>query len=378
MATNASGKQQQIVMRPFITATKRRDLPTFDQTLTQTTSTQNYAVFQATPDGYLAALYIIVTCTTSGNSATVAFNADAPFNVIQTLLWTDPANNPLIGPMSGHDLYECIKFGGYSFSDDAKQSPVYSVTTGSGSTGGSFEFVLRLPIEIVKRDAFGSVPNKSGSATYKLNLTLAASTDVYSTAPTTLGTVRVQIQQKSYADPNSTDGKGNSAAQDPPAVNTFQYWNKQSIILNAGAMSNVRFNSFNGYARNLIFELRDSNNSRQQGDSDFPAIFQMVYETIMPINRLKESWKHMIGENFGYVNAVETAGGRDYGVYPEWYTTDYGLKPGAESRLGYLPITDATALNLYGTIGGSGSHTLNIFTNYVLPSGDPRAMSGGK
>ncbi|HET7637450.1 MAG TPA: hypothetical protein VFK47_01795 [Ktedonobacteraceae bacterium] len=380
MVTQApAGKaQQQIALRPFVTATKRRDLPVYDNTLTQSASTQTYPVFQVNPDGFLSALYIVVTATTSGNSANVAFNADAPFNVLQTIQFNDTGNNPVTGPMNGHDLYECIKFGGYSFSDDAKQSPVYSVTTGTGATGGSFTLVLRLPIEIVKRDGFGSVPNKSASATWKLNLTLAASTDVYSTPPTTLPSVRVQIQQRGYMDPNSTDAKGNPAAQAPPAVNTVQYWNKQDIVVNAGAMTNQKINSYNGYLRNLIFQLKDSNGSRQQGDSDFPAQFQLTYEVVQPINRLKTVWQHMIGESFGYTNAVETAGGRDYGVYPEWYTTDYGLKPGAETRFSYLPVTDATNLAMSGTIGGSGSHTLTVFTNYVVPSGDPRQMTGGK
>lgn len=377
MAT--ANAQQAIPLRPFITGTKRRDQPTYDVTQTLTTGQQKLATYNLFPDGFTAAMYLMVTGTTASNAATVVFNQDAPFNVIASIIFSDTGSNQIIGSMTGHDLYECIKFGGYSFSDDAKTSPVYSATAGVGAgLGGSFTFCLRLPIEIVHRDAFGAVPNKSASATFKLDITLAASTDVYTTAPTSQPSVRVQIQQVGYMDPNPTDSKGNPSAQAPPAVNTLQYWVKQDLAVNPGTITNQKLNTYNGYLRNLVFQLRDSTGSRQQGDADFPTTFQMIYETVTPIMRLKNVWQHMIGENFGYNAAVETAGGRDYGIYPEWYNQDFGQKPGYENRFGYLPVSDSTNLAVSGTIGGSGSHTLTVFTNYVVPSGDPRQMTNGK
>lgn len=374
----AAGQAQAAARRPFITGSRVIDKQTYDQTRTMTSSTQRLPTYELDTDGFTAGLYLIVNLTTSANAATVTFAADGPANLIDTITFSDTSNNPIIGPMTGHDLAVAVKYGGYSFVDDYKSSPAYSATTGSGATGGSTSFILLLPIEIVHRDAFGALLNKSASAVFKMDITLAANATVYGTAPTTPGTCRVRIQQYGWMDPNATDLKGNPVAQQPPALNSVQYWDKQTYTLNAGSVSQ-RLQTFDGLVRNIVFELRDSTGSRQQGDADFPDPFLLQYETATPIQRVRDVWRHMIGQHFGYTGAVESAGGRDYGTYPETYTRDFGLKPGAESRLGYLPVSAATALRVQGTIGGSGSHTLTCLINYVVPAGgDVRSIAGNR
>lgn len=364
--------------RPFITGSRRVDKQTYDQTRTLVAGTQRINTYELDTDGFTAGMYVLVEATAAGNSATVAYNADGPFNVIDTITFSDTSNNPILGPMSGHDLYVCVKYAGYAFMDDMKLSPIYSATTGSGATAGSFSFVLMVPIEIVHRDALGALLNKSASAVFKLDLTLAATTTVYSTAPTAAPSVRVRIQQYGWMDPNATDLKGNPVSQQPPALNTVQYWDKQSYTLNSGAIA-PRLQTFDGLVRTLIFELRDSTGSRAQGDSDFPDPFTLQYETSQPIQRLKTIWRHMLGELYGYTQAVETPGGRDYGVYPETFARDFGLKPGAESRLGYLTVSSATTIRVQGSIGGTGAHTLNVFANYVVPAGgDVKLIAGNR
>lgn len=364
--------------RPFIVGTREVDKSIYDQTRTTTTTTQRLDTYELDTDGFTSALYILVEGTTAANAATVTFAADGPFNALDTVQFSDTSNKAILGPMGGHDLYEIIKYGGYCFSDDAKESPIYAATTGSGATGGSFTFVLRLPIEIVHRDALGALLNKSASAVYKLDLTLAATATIYGTPPTSAPSVRTRIQQFGWMDPNATDIRGNQVSQAPPALNTVQFWDKQTYTVNSGAI-NLKLNTFSGLVRNLIFEQRDENQSRQQGDSEFPDPFTFQYETSLPVQRIRNIWRHKIGEDFGYKNAVETAGGRDYGVYPLPYNKDFGLKPGAESRFGYLPVSSATSLMAKGTIGGSGANSLNVFVNYVVPAnGDPRALTGGR
>lgn len=374
----AQAQAQAAARRPFITGSRTIDKQTYDQTRTLSGSTQRLPTYELDTDGFTAGLYVYVQATTAGNAATVTFAADGPFNVIDTITFSDTSNNPIMGPMNGHDLYVAVKYGGYSFVDDQKQSPVYSVTAGSGATGGSFGFVLLLPIEIVHRDALGALLNKSASAVFKLDITLSNSATPYGTAPTAAGSVRVRIQQYGWMDPNATDLKGNPVAQNPPALNSVQYWDKQTYTLNAGSIAQ-RLQTFDGLVRNVLFELRDSTGSRQQGDADFPDPFLLQYETATPIQRVRDVWRHMIGQHFGYTAAVETPGGRDYGTYPETYCRDFGLKPGAESRLGYLPVSAATALRVLGTIQGSGSHTLTCLINYVVPAGgDVRAIAGNR
>lgn len=367
---------KQILRRPFVAGTREVDKATYDETKALTTSTQDLRTYEVDPNGFLGGAYLLVNATAGTSTAALSISGDAPFNVFDTITFNDTNNKPIIGPFGGYDLYICNKYGGYGFMDDAKQSPVYSApVTASGNGSGNFVFVLRLPVEIVHRDALGVLPNKSSSATFDIALRLAAYTTVLGSGQTGL-TVRVQIQQYGWMDPNAADMKGNPVNQNPPGVQTTQYWARQSYTMASGAF-NQRLQGIDSLVRNLIFVLQDDGTRGSQADSDFADPFTMQYETSTPVQRLKTVWRHMIGEHWGYANAVETAGGRDYGVYPLTYCRDFGLKPGAETRLGYLPVTAATNITISGTWGGSGTKVLYVLVNKVVPAnGDPMVLTG--
>ena len=383
---SSGGRAAPVALRPFITGTRQIDRQIYDNTTVVTTGTQKLPTYNLDTDGFTAGLYILCQATAVNTTAsTAAFQEDGPFNIYSTVQFSDTNNKPIMGPMTGHDLYLITKYGGYAFSDDAKNSSAYTVTTGTGTTGGSFAFLLRVPIEIVHRDGLGALLNKSASAVYKLDLTLNSNTTgaggVYSDDPQTSLSIRTRIQQFGWMDSDQADYQRNPADPNPPALNTIQYVDKQSLVVNAGQMNQV-LNTFSGLVRNLIFELRDSNGSRTAGDADFPDPFELHYDKTVPVSRLKTVWRHQVTEDFGYSGATEataTALTRDNGVYPLPFNKDYGLKPGAESRFNYLPVTSATTLMCRGTVGGSGAHTLNVFVNYVWPAnGDPRSLTGGR
>lgn len=365
-----------VIRRPFVAGTRRVDKSTYDESKVLNASTQDLRTYECDPNGFLRGGYLLVTCVTAANAAAVTFSANGPFNVIDTITFNDTNNKPLLGPMTGWDLMVAVKYGGYGFQDDPKLSPVYSATTGAGATGGSFTFVLLLPIEIVARDGLGSLPNKSSSATFDVSIRLSASTAPYTVAPTTPGTVRVRIQQFGWMDPNATDMKGNQVAQNPPGVQTTQYWSKQTYAVNAGSV-NFRLTGIDSYVRNLIFIL-DAAGNRTTGDADFPDPFTFLYETSLPIQRLRDIWRHMIGADYGYNGTTPDVGGaRDYGVYPESYCKDFTGKPGNETRLGYLPFSSSTTGNVSGTVGGAGAHTFTVLVNKIVPAnGDPMVLTG--
>ena len=365
-----------VLLRPFVAGTRRVDKSTYDESKVLTASTQDLRTYECDPNGFLRGAFLLVTCVTAGNGAAVTFSANGPFNVIDTITFNDTNNKPLIGPFTGWDLMVAVKYGGYSFQDDPKLSPVYVATTGAGATGGSFTFVLLLPVEIVAREGLGSLPNKSSSSTFDVSIRLSASTVPYIVAPTTPGTVRVRIQQFGWMDPNATDMKGNQVRQNPPGVQTTQYWAKQTYAFNAGAISQ-RLQGIDSMVRNLIFVL-DAAGNRTTGDADWPDPFTLLYETSLPIQRLRTIWQHMIGQMYGYNGVTPDVGGaRDYGVYPETYCADFNGKPGWETRLNYLPVSSATTLNVSGTIGGAGAHTLTVLVNKIVPAnGNPLVLTG--
>lgn len=384
-AQNASNGKQSAPMpvRPFITGTHEIETHTYDKTVTMATSTQTLEVYDLVTDGYVAGLYILVDASVTGNTtaATATFQANAPWNVLGTVQFSDVSNRPIIGPMSGWELKQCVKYGGYSFSDDPQDSQTYSVTTGTTASGGSFSFVLRLPIEFVHRNALGSLTNLSNAAVFRLEMTMAASTSVYAGTtgtPITLPSVRFRVQQFGWMESAGHDTRQRPAAPTPLAVDTIQYLERQTYTITAGSQ-NFRFTPFEGWVRGVYFVLTDSNQSRSVGETDWPDPLRLHYDAVVPIDKLKTVWKRQIEENWGYKATIETAGGKENGFYPLSWARDFGLKVGAEQAFGYLPVSSGTTIRFDGSIGGSGTHTLTVLWNYLNPAGgNDLALTGGR
>lgn len=368
--------QRAVAMRPFRAAAQSHDEVSFDQTFTLNASSQDVSPHGIPPAGYLRYVSILVEGTTSGNSASVAFQGDGPFSVIDTITFEDVNSAPIFGPLSGYHAYLTNKWGGYNFADDSRDSPTFTRVTGAGATGGSFSFVIHVPLELSSRDAIGALPNKSANALYKLRIRLAPLSAVYSTAPTVAPSVRIRVLPVSWWDPPETDLRGNPYAQEPPAVNTTQYWTSTPFTLNSGAFRQG-LERLGNPLRNLIFVLRDSSGVRTS--ADWPDPFSIQYESVQLMAGLPTKlWQHRMYQTFGYggdADAADAANGLDTGVFVLPFNQDFGLKPGQDTRRGYLETGVATRFDLYGTIGGSGSHSLTVLTNDVVPaSGDYAAI----
>jgi hypothetical protein len=389
-----ASKTQTVLRRPFIVGTREVDKSTYDQTKALTASSQTLPSYEVDPTGFLSELYIIVEATSTA-SAAVVFGPDGPFSALDSVTLNDTNNKPIVGPLSGWDLYILAKFGGYTFCDDARSDPSFS-----SATSGSFAFTLRLPVEIVHRDAVGALPNKSASATYTLNMTLAAmAAGAFVSVPqNALPSVRVRVQQEGWMDPNTADIAGNPVAQSPPGGQTTQYWTKQTDTFAFGSLF-TRLKGIDSHLRNLIFVIRDSTaasataaasatgtSARNLGDSNWPDPFVLQYETSTPVNRIKTAWKRQMLEDYGYIAAVgtgpqEAANSLDKGVFVLAYNKDFGHKPGAESRFSYLPCSASTPINISGTQGANGT-TPGAWTylanKIVIPGNDIKQLTGGR
>lgn len=388
-------QQAPVVNRPFITGSRFADDFTYDQTKILTTGTQTLPDMELDTDGYTAGLLILGECTVTANTqaSTATFLEDGPFNVYDTINLKDTNNKDILGPMNGHDLYIINKYGGYHHQGDMKQSPIYSVTSGSTSAGGTFTIPLYVPIEIRHRDALGALTNKSSSSVFRLKLTLAATATVWSgtTGAPVAGTAsfRTRIAQFGWMDSDMVDAKGNPTDPEPPGIGTIQYWDKQTFTFASGSMTQ-RLNSFDGALRAMIFEIRDSNLTRSGNAADWPDPFVFNIDKTTLINRLRKVWQHLIGEQWGYTTAEVVPGvsgtpateGKhmDNGIFPMHFGRDFGLAPGDENGFGYPWVSSATALTLKGSVGAAGtSHTFNVFVNYIKPANnDPKALTGGR
>lgn len=376
------GKDAPVVAaRPFVTGTRTLESEVYTATVTQNTSTQALTPYEFQVDGYLSGALIRVTATTATNAATVAFQADGPFSVLQSVIVEDIGGKQILGPLSGWQLYVLNRFGGFVYSPDAKANGIYTLTAGAGATGGSYRFTLRVPIQVRRRDAMGSLPNRNASATFKLKLTLNQSSAVYSTPPTNAASINVQIQQHGWATSDNRDYKGNGVSPTPNGVGSLMYTDVETIQLSAGAF-NQRMSTFGGLLRVLIFELRDANGSRAQGESDFPQLFDMEIDKVKVYSRSPLTWEYLMSEDYGLTSDADSTTAKNAkpdGVYVLHWLDDFGLQPGSENGFRYQPITPSTAVQLIGTIGGSGAHTLSITKNYLSPvNDDPRQLTGGR
>ncbi|MEH0582551.1 hypothetical protein QBA54_50845 [Streptomyces sp. B21-108] len=356
------------VLRPFFTGTLDLETHTYVKTGTLTTQQIPLDTYYPKTNGYLADLWVELSVVTSGNSAATAFNEDYPFRAMATFQLADTGGQPILGPMTGWELMIFVKWGGFSFSDDPRDSQTFSQTTGSGGTGGSFSWILQVPIQFVRKEPLGALPNTNSNNSYQVDITLATIAQIYSTAPTNAGTYTLKVYQDSYRQSSGKDGQKNQAVTTPPGLGAVLYLRRNTLDVSTGQVDQ-ELQQQEGSYRTLHFVMRDSNSSRQQGDSDWPDPAVVYFNNDVPWDRTKNYWLRRMEREYGYVATVNTANGRDYGHFVLPFITDGGLKAGAEARYRYLSVSAADTLGFRGTVGGSGTHKLTTMFAFVRPPG---------
>lgn len=339
----------------------------YDQTLTQTTATQRFQDVRVQPDGWLRGIWFDFNMVTSGNTNTVTINENAPWNVIDTVLFQDTGGEQIFGPFNGYDWFVSNKFGAYHPQADPRGDVSYSITTSSATNAGSFHFTLYLPLEITAADALGSVENRSENSTYRVQLTMAASTTVYSQVPSSLGAMEVKTTQDSYSEPVAVANPGGRPIADaPPSTGTIQYWKQEETTTPASTYSYTIVNGISNGYRNIVFiNYRTSGLSRANGDTDFPDPFELTLGTMRLRNLNKAMWRTQMGRQFELTaTGTDVAFGRENGVYVLPYTYNKANKVGGDYH-NYLRTKSGNTLKGRGSFGNAD--TLYVNTNYVIP-----------
>lgn len=371
-----TGKPQQAAavtsLVPFVRASaEHREPAGIDVTRQLSASDQDLSIFDVPAFGFVRAIVLLVQAT-GGAGAGVTALEDAPFNVIKNIALTEPNGATIQQFNTGHDLLLANKWGGYRDANgaDPKASKVYSAPS---ATGGNFQFLLRIPVEINLRDGLGSLPNQSAAATFKLRLALAASAQVYGVAPSTLPNVRVRAYLEAWDQPE--DSVGGAANQTmPPAMNTTQFWTTQVLPYQTG-LNTLKFSRVGNYIRNLILITRRAGTSRSNGEADFPDPATLYLDT-RPLDIIEaNNWIHQMYERTGYgassgtqTVANEAPLGLDNGVRVYDFTHEFDGSLGRENRDLWLPTLTSTRLELQGTFANSG--TVTVLTNDVAIAGD--------
>ena len=385
-STQQKGAQQaQPVALPFRVGAQPEANQDFQPAaVTLGTGTQPLPVYHPSAESFLRGVWIQVAALTSANVVgTVALKADGPFNVLNMISFTDVQQRFIVGPINGYDLMVINKFGGYFNFNDPRADVNYSFTA-TGSTGGSFNFALYLPLEWDLRTGMGALVNKSTASTFSVNVTLETNGNVYGTAPTTAPAVTVTFSQEAYLQPAGADAQGNPLSQSPQAIGSTQYW-ARSVIGGAGALSSGSFQGIQlqgglGFPiRNIIIEAYDvSAGTRAGGDTAFPANLLVTYKGVQLLNQNKALWKTKMGRKFGYTaTSPDVALGLENGVYVMEFDMDNTNDPGsAELGNGYLQTNTGSVLAISGSNGASV--TLYELCNWIVPAnGNPGSIRAG-
>jgi hypothetical protein len=362
---------------PFIRASMEHREPSgIDVTRLLIAADQDLGVNDIPAYGYIRSLMLVVQAT-GGLGAGVTAHEDAPFSALKNIAVTEPNGAVICQFNSGYDLAMANKWGGYRDPNgaDPRSSPVFAPVN---ATGGNFNFVVRVPIEINPRDGLGSLPNQNAAATFKLKATLtsgAANAGLFgATIPTTQPSVRVRAFTETWDQPEVSSGGQNNQVT-PPAMNTTQFWTQQTFNIAATGNQNIRLTRVGNYLRNLIFTFRSAAGSRATNDTLFPDPLMILLDA-RPVDTIeRNNFRHQMYERTGFGGVVgngatanDAPNGLDNGVFVYDFMHEFDGALGRENRDLWCPTLGSTRLELQGSFGGTG--TLTVATNDVAVAGN--------
>lgn len=382
-APGGAKKQAAPANRPFRAGVQSMEDPQYSNSYTLTASTHDMPDYTLNGDGFLRRVVIEIISTVTANvTNVVSFAQNGPWNVIDTVQFLDTAGRAVYGPFDGYTAMITNKFGGYFNLSDPRADVNYTAITGSGATGGSFHFTLIIPLEIVARDALGALVNKNTAVPFRVKLRLSASATPFGTAPSVAPAVTVNMVQDNWWQPEQTDPKGHPLAQNPPAVNTTQFWANNNYPVNSGNVPGQQLSTGLGYPfRNLLLMLVDSTASRANGDGAWPSPVTFTVEKNQLFIRSQSLWKWRTAKAYNYFQTTaDTANALENGVYPIWFNDDFDGVPGNELRNGYLLTRGGQNMLFTGNVGSTGTPPYLLYTivNWVAAAnGDPASLAMG-
>src|SRR6201985_3822079 len=179
------------VMRPFFPGTLDLETHTYSQTNLLSTSAIALPTFYPKTNGFLADLWIRLQATGGATAGTLQTVNDGILGYLAAITLSDTGGQPILGPMTGEEFAMFVKWGGFSFSDDPRNSETFAEV----STVGNGNVTVQIPIPVVHAEPLGPLPNTNSNNAYALDITQAAASAVFSANPGTLPSINIQVYQ---------------------------------------------------------------------------------------------------------------------------------------------------------------------------------------
>ena len=358
-------------MVPFRLATLERveTLPAESQVMT-TSQQAIQRVIEGT--GYLYGVLLDVVTTTAANAANTAFFEDGPQSALASVILSDPSGDAV--NLAGFDLFLAnLAHKNYAFRDAEASSEIFSTTTGAGATGGSFSFQLRVPAGINRKTLLGILGNQDRSVKWSLRTDIAsggasASGPVYTTAPTTLGTMVINKFNENYAVPPAVGPAGQQQIM-PDGFGTLAFLTStiDSTAPIGGSTVNHYLRRIGNTIRYIILVFRiNGGRAAVNTVANNPSRIQLK---IGDTDLFNESWRYRRGEMF-----------RRYGF--DWpngvlvYDAIHDFVPGAGNEIGMdwwntQNVNTAQFIITYPAGFGSTNNTLKFITSDLALVGQP-------
>lgn len=322
--TNQGGQNTQAAPQiPFTRSSpqKSKQAPTIGPTALGT-ATSNFGPWQVPSGGFFRRLRLNVACVGVNATNSVAFNADGPFNVLQQIGLLSASGGQIIYAIDGYLLYCWNKYGCLDETapqTDPKADITYSAVTGTGGTGGSFNFNISIPLEIDARDALGVLPNMAGNQLFQLNGQLNTLANVYTTLPLTSATVTITPIYEFWALPDAANTDGVPQAQYPPGIGSALLIQNQNPVISPGVEQKIQLLNVGNIHRMYLMIGRRSSGARDAANANWPAITTR-YVNGNPFNyKTLQNWLSETGKRYGLNYAggasYETTNGFDQGVF---------------------------------------------------------------
>ena len=355
---------------PFVAAAREHQEQAFDVTavLGATTTQILTGANQSLPaEGFLRDVYLQVT-NSGGTAGSGSLAADGPYSAIQSLTLSDVNGAPIFGPMDGYSLYLINKYGGYMFRSDPAASPDAIVATGT-TNPITWQFALRVPIEINRQTALGALSNQNAAAAYKLTATLNTQANVYSvvtglTSPNT----RFRGWIETWTQPLPQDAMGRPQEVVPPGYGTTQYWSQQQYTINGGQQS-ITLTRVGNLIRSLILIYRGTNGARILNSSgNMPDPIEIDWDARMLRSESLYYRREFMAQTLA---ATGTAAGGGAATVIEDGVLSYNFDrtilghTGGGSSAFYLPTVQSTRLQITANFPVAG--TLTVLTNDIAP-----------
>lgn len=368
-------------MVPFTRATTYRAQAQDTSGPTQLTAAQQNLEITMQGSGYAYGVNLDVQSVAAGNAAAVAYNEDAPWNTLASVIFKD-VQGELVN-LDGFSLRLANLYCGYitnredtpSTATVAVATPgvtgsldtgVYQQVGTAVATGGSYRFHLWLPIATNRRDMIGLLGNQDRAMRYQLRTDFAPSASIFSVAPTTLPSITIRRTYHSLTVPDAQNGNGAKQERVPPKFGVLHYTtkNRNVGVPNGGSTVNHPLARLGNTLRVLILVLR-SNGSRATAETNIPTLITFKLGDIPIFSETPQHRRRVMFERFGFDAPA--------GVFAYDAITDFVLAAGAELGEDYWwtnGLVNAQFEIVYPAGFGSTNNSLDVITDDLqVPEG---------